>query len=34
MNIAGTLIGGVNNSNPSYFTPAARIVERYGLELY
>lgn len=34
MNIAGTLIGGVENSNPSYFMPASRIVEKYGLELY
>lgn len=34
MNIAGTLIGGVTNSNPSYFMPASRTVEKYGLELY
>lgn len=33
-NIAGTLIGGVTNSNPSYFMPASRTVEKYGLELY
>ncbi len=32
--IAGTLIGGVTNSNPSYFMPASRTVEKYGLELY
>lgn len=30
----GTLIGGVTNSNPSYFMPASRTVEKYGLELY
>lgn len=29
-----TLIGGVTNSNPSYFMPASRTVEKYGLELY
>lgn len=29
MNIAGTLIGGVTNSNPSYFMPASRTVEKY-----
>lgn len=34
INIAGTLIGGVTNSNPSYFMPASRTVEKYGLELY
>lgn len=34
VNIAGTLIGGVTNSNPSYFMPASRTVEKYGLELY
>jgi hypothetical protein len=26
--------GGVTNSNPSYFMPASRTVEKYGLELY
>lgn len=24
----------VTNSNPSYFMPASRTVEKYGLELY
>ena len=34
MNIAGTLIGGVTNSNPSYFMPASRTGKKYGLEFY
>lgn len=34
MDIAGTLIGGYMNSSIAYFCPAARIVERYDLELY
>lgn len=33
-NLMKSLIGGVTNSNPSYFMPASRTVEKYGLELY
>lgn len=34
MNIAGTLIGGATDQSVSYFMPASRVVEQFGLELY